>query len=91
MARLPNFDCMESDDLMALWIQYRDMSRAECARLLGGKPKGYTGIGKTIAGYISNKATAMSCRRRGDIRAALMYEGIADRIYDHDIPAKLRW
>lgn len=90
MATLPNFDCMEPDDLMRLWIPYRDMTRDDCARLLGHRRDGYTKISATIAGYISNKAAAMNCRRRGLYHVALTYECIANRIYD-EIPARLRW
>jgi len=43
-----------------------------------------------LASYASNKATAMQCRARGDIGAALTYEGICERIYAA-LPAFARW
>ena len=47
---------------------------------------GITGKGKAkrandLSAYAWNKKTAMECRERGDIKAALIYENICDRVY----------
>lgn len=54
----------------------------------------FTGTGSAAAasalsGYAWNKATAIDCRLRGDIQAALCYETICDRIYSEDISGKI--
>lgn len=85
----PNLDGMSPDDLMAFWARYNRPSRKDAERLVGRR-KGFTSIVGSLAGYASNKATAMRCRERGDIQAATVYETIADNIYN-GLPADVRW
>lgn len=86
---VPNLDGMSADDLMAFWSLYNRPSRKDAERLVGRR-KGFTTIVGSLAGYASNKATAMHCRERGDIQGATVYETIADSIYAR-LPADLQW
>jgi hypothetical protein len=45
------------------------------------RPKGYVTATYNLGHYAANKAAAMSCRQRGDINAASVYETICDGIY----------
>ena len=87
---VPNLDAMLPADLMMFWHQYSRASREESLFLLGKKFPGYIGAVKALANYASNKATAMQCRLRGDIPAALTYETICDNIYAA-LPPCARW
>ncbi len=89
MSNVPNLDCLSSEELMDLWFRYSRATRKEAADLVGRR-KGYTSIVGDLAHYAANKATAMSCRLRGEIQSALIYEGICDRIYDR-LPPDCRW
>ncbi len=89
-ADVPNLDAMSEDELMAFWMRYQNRQRRKDAfALVGGGPN-YTNWAARLGGYAANKATAMSCRKRGDIQAALIYEKICDLIYDK-LPDALRW
>lgn len=90
MNTIPNLDAMTADELMSFWGRYRFGERAACAELIGDKRKGYTLLAGNLGAYAINKATAMACRVRGDIPAALIYEKICDHIYD-DLPDDCRW
>ena len=92
-----NLDTLTADQLMNFWSRFSrpGVTRAAICALFdldvnGAKPKGYTRAAKDCANYAANKATAMRCRLRGDIDKALMYERIADRIYD-DLPEYAQW
>ncbi len=87
---VPNLDAMTADDLMAFWKRYARPSRKDAEALIGDRRKGFTTISGKLAGYASNKATAMTCRLRGDINAALVYEGICETIYE-GLPEDVRW
>lgn len=87
---VPNLDAMSADDLWAFWQRYARPSRKDAAALIGDRRRGYTTLCGALAGYASNKATAMRCRESGDITAAQCYEAIADRIYS-ELPDDLRW
>lgn len=83
-----NLDCVSAEELWAFW---REHSGGRAYRVLF--PAGGTGTKRAtadLACYASNKATAMSCRLRGDIQAAQMYEGICDRIY-RKLPGFAAW
>jgi len=84
---IPNLDAMPADELMQFWVTHQ---RGRRYRDLVGSGRGARRATADLANYASNKATAMQCRLRGDIQAALMYEGIADRIYD-GLPSFARW
>lgn len=80
---VPNLDSMQSDELMEFWMRHQ---RGRGYKLLfptGGK--GTRIATGDLAAYAANAATARSCRLRGDIRAALIYERICDNIYS-DLP-----
>lgn len=87
---VPNLDAMPEDELMAFWSRYARPSRKDAEELIGDRRKGFTTLSGRLAGYASNKATAITCRLRGDIQAAQVYEGICDAIYER-IPEDLRW
>ena len=88
ISNVPNLDAMEDAALMTFWFEHQRGRGAKALFPAGGK--GTRIATGDLACYASNKATAMSCRLRGDIQAALMYEGIADRIYT-DLPEFARW
>ncbi len=65
-------------------------TRRDAEALVGDRRPGFTTISGSLAGYASNKATAMRCRERGDIQAALVYEKICELIHEK-LPADLVW
>lgn len=87
---VPNLDAMSSEDLMAFWKRYARPSRKDAEALVGDRRRGFTTISGSLAGYASNKATAITCRLRGDVNAALVYERICEVIYEK-LPSDLRW
>ena len=87
---IPNLDAMNDADLMAFWMRYQNrQTRKDAAALVGRRPR-YTIIAADLGAYAANKATAITCRLRGDIQAALVYERICDIIYS-DLPSDCRW
>lgn len=87
---IPNLDGMTHDDLMKFWKKYHRPKRKDAAELIGDTRKGYTNIAATVANYALLHAVAMTCRKRGDIQAALTYEHAADLAYDR-LPDDLKW
>jgi hypothetical protein len=85
---VPNLDAMSPDDLMAFWLKHQQGRRSRELFPDGG-PQTRTTT-NALACYACNKATAMQCRTRGTIGAALLYERIADGIYD-GLPAWAKW
>jgi hypothetical protein len=86
-----NLDSLEAAELMAFWGRTNSVRPLSFAReLFPSKPAGYVAATKSLGHYASNKATAIDCRLRGDIQAALMYEEIADRIYS-ELPEFSLW
>lgn len=90
MSTVPNLDCMPHDDLMTFWSRYHRATRKDAQALIGDNRKGYTGLAADLANYACNKATAVSCRLRGDITAAQLYETVCENIYTR-LPEDLRW
>jgi len=88
---VPNLDAMEPDDLMAFWQKtvgpHRKMLAVE---LFPNRPTHYLRTFARLGNYASNKATAMRCRLDGKIQEALMYERIAEGIYEQ-LPKWARW
>lgn len=84
---VPNLDAMTHDELMTFWMAHQ---RGRGRKALGLSGKGSMNTTGNLACYASNKATAMSCRLRGDITAAQVYEQICDGLYKL-IPAHVRW
>jgi len=58
--------------------------------LFPSKQSGYVQATNQLKHYAANKATAMDCRKRGDVSTALHYEKIAERIYS-ELPTFARW
>ena len=54
------------------------------------RPSGYVSATGTLRGYAANKATAMTCRARGDIHAAQTYETICEMLYA-ELPEWAKW
>lgn len=91
MNTVPNMDAMNKSELWEFWKVYREgRARNKCALLIGDRRKNYTVYAANLANYACNKAVAMDCRERGDIRAALVYESICDGIYSI-LPDDLKW
>lgn len=90
MHKVPNLDAMPAGELMDFWKKFQRPTRKDAEELVGDRRKGYTTIAGKLAGYASNKATAIRCRLKGQIDAATSYEAICDRIYER-IPEDLRW
>jgi hypothetical protein len=81
---------MPESELMRFWSRFSHPKRKDAALLIGDTRPGYTGLAKLLSGYAANKATAITCRLRGDIQAAGIYETICENIYA-EIPTDLRW
>lgn len=86
-----NLDCeIDSDDLWDLWNVIHVMPRITARALFPEKPSGYVTLTGWIGAYAANKATAMDCRKRGDVNAATCYEKICEGIYGR-FPETVRW
>ena len=85
---VPNLDAMGPDDLMKFSARHQNGYNAR--DLFPELGRGTQRATWDLANYAGNKATAMRCRLYGDIQAATMYEGIADRIYE-ELPPFARW
>jgi hypothetical protein len=84
---------MESQDKEALWIfwnKVHDHPIKVGKILYPTKPRGYATATVDIAHYACNLSIAIQCRLRGEIQAALVYEGICDNIYKI-LPQFARW
>ena len=88
--QVPNLDGMSDKDLMAFWSKYHRPTRKDAAALIGDTRKGYTSLAASLAAYAVNKATAMTCRAKGEIQGAEVYEKICELIFER-LPADLRW
>ena len=75
----PNLDGMDSEDLMSFWSKHQRGQGYRAFFPNGGK--GTINATGDLAAYACNKATAMSCRAAGNIKSALCYEDICDKIY----------
>jgi len=84
-----NLDGEQHDSLVAFWNWASHPVRAG-RELFPSRPHHYVATTRNLAHYAINKATAMDCRSRGDVAAALIYEGICDRIYDR-LPHYAQW
>lgn len=85
---IPNLDAMDADELWAFWCKHQ--SGRDYRKLFPAGGRDTKRSTCDLAGYAANKATAIRCRTRGDIPGALLYEQIADRIYQR-LPAFARW
>lgn len=87
---IPNFDAMDKDELMGFWFKYQHATRVQAEELIGDRRRGFTVVVKQLANYAANKGTAVACRLKGDIQAALVYESICDSIYEA-LPGDIQW
>ena len=88
---IPNLDAMEPEELMAFWNKYQNIGRRkDCEALIGDRRPGFTIIAANLGAYAANKATAISCRKKGEITGAEVYEKICDLIYEK-LPLDCRW
>lgn len=87
----PNLDGQSVDWLMAFWHMTYIGGWAPARFLFPDRPKGYVGVTRALGNYAANKATAQGCREKGNISGALVYERIADTIYERDLPDYARW
>lgn len=86
---IPALDSLGEDGLMTFWYVYQRSGPKLARHLFGEKFAGYTNAASSLAGYASNRATAMACARRGDKQAAELYDSIADGIAKR-LPAQAR-
>lgn len=90
-AGVPNLDAMEQSDLRTFWHEATTTMPVRKARqIFPDRRKGYVSATRDLGYYAINKSAAMGCRAKGDIQAALMYEGICDQIYK-GLPEWARW
>jgi hypothetical protein len=88
---IPNLDKMTQDELMDFWMKYQNIGRRkDCEALIGDRRPKYTVIAGSLGAYAVNRATALGCRSRGDVRAAETYEGICEIIYEK-LPLDCKW
>lgn len=85
---MDNLDTWSPEDLLRFWKMHQRGYRHRAVFPAGGRGTRIAVAG--LASYAANKATAMICRARGDIGAAMMYEGICERIYSR-LPGFARW
>lgn len=88
-ATIAELDALGSDGLMTFWSVYHRAGPRLAEHLFGRRFPNYTKAAGSLAGYASNRATAMTCAARGDRDAAEMYNGIADRIA-RELPQEAR-
>jgi hypothetical protein len=86
----PNLDATEPDALMTFWLATSYHDRTVARFLFPERPTGYVRATGALGAYAANKATAMGCRERGDIRGAECYESICEGIYER-LPEYARW
>ena len=86
----PNLDCMDHDELRDLWFDIHCHPVINARSFFPDRRRFYVTMTQEIGSYAINMCTAMSCRERGDIEAAMLYEDIADRIYK-GLPDWARW
>lgn len=83
-----NLDCENEDDLWEFWRKHLGGRRYKELFPEGGRNTRVAT--RDLANYAANKATAMACRRRGDIDTASWYECICENIYSK-LPEFARW
>ena len=86
---MENLDAMTEDELGNLWMSAKRPVRL-ARTLFPERPSGYVRAARDVGYYAINKSTAISCRLRGDITAAQIYETVCERIYD-SLPPFARW
>jgi hypothetical protein len=85
---VPNLDGMSPDELGKFWARHQRGWKRKYLFPVGGW--GTSKATAALANYAINKTTAMSCRARGDIQAAEIYEKVCENIYSA-LPEWARW
>ncbi len=83
-------DSMTASELFDWHFIYQRATNHQRLELFGRIGTGTVRALKDCANYAANKGTAMQCRERGDTTTALMYERIADKIYN-SLPSYAKW
>lgn len=83
-------DSSENDDLMCFWHLASHQPVRTARELFPYRPQSYVTTTKNLGHYAANKAAAQSCRLRGAIDRALVYERICKAIYER-LPDYARW
>jgi hypothetical protein len=88
----PNLDAMTDQELseFAQSVDQRSTQRLKAARMFPDNRQGRVKALRALGHYAWNACTARTCRGRGDIQAAQVYELICEQIYDR-LPAWARW
>jgi hypothetical protein len=85
---VPNLDAMPASEVWNFWRKHQ--AGRNYRKLFPKGGRGTKRAAANLAHYAANKGTAMNCRLRGEIQSALMYEGIAERIYAA-LPSFAQW
>lgn len=86
---IPELDSLGEDGLMTFWSVYQRSGPNLAQHLFGERFPGFTNAASSLAGYASNRATAMMCAARGDASGAEAYNSIAAGIVRR-LPAQAR-
>lgn len=90
---VPNLDCMHESDLLAFARSHPDGFGFKAlfpGREAGTQAPNPVTVTADLAHYAQLKATAMTCRKRGEIERAWMYEGFCDTLFS-SLPDWARW
>jgi hypothetical protein len=77
-----HFGSGHAEWLWRFWITVHKNSRVVADFLFPTHPRGYVKVTKMLGNFASNSAVAMKERLAGRINAAMIYENIADSIYE---------
>lgn len=83
-------DSSNTEDLMSFWLLTYTQPSRTARKLFPDRPNRYVTTTRDLGHYAANKASAQSCRLRGDIPAAVAYESICESIYKR-LPDYARW
>lgn len=87
---VPNIDCMSNAELNAFAESPLRKPIKKARAMFPERPRGYVTARYNLNHYAWNAIAARSCRLRGDITGAQVYELICDRIYK-ELPEFARW
>lgn len=87
-SNVPNLDCVPRSELMEFWSIHQQGRKYRLVFPDGGR--GTMRAVADLANYAANKATAISCRERGDIQTAQYYEAVCELIYSR-LPSNVKW
>jgi hypothetical protein len=84
-----NINLDDIDEALDFIEKFGDSTARQISKHFSFQGKGSVSAGQAIKNYAYNKVTAYNCRISGDIRGALMYEEVCDKIYSEDIEGKI--